>query len=262
MFINVNSKDIIDIKQQQSDTIKIVFDINKSIIDNNNAKLLDKLINNKAVTSISIYGYTDFLGDVVYNQELSEKRSTNVFNYLISKGINRGKILIVKGDGIYPNSAEANRQDLSDRGIQEHRIVQVVYTNKLQNAGNNTKLSEENLVVNNNIVLENILFHGGNDVFLPDSYPALEELLKIKQKYHTLKIEIQGHICCKNKDLYDEPVSLNRAKAVYDYLVKNNIDASRLTYKAFGATRKIYPLEQNENERMKNRRVEILILEK
>jgi len=77
----------------------------------------------------------------------------------------------------------------------------------------------------------------------------------------TLKISIEGHICCDSNDVTQ--LSLARAKLVYDYLVKNGIDAKRLSYKGFGATRPIHPLpELNENEQKENRRVEIRILSK
>ena len=289
--------------QQQTDTIVIVFDIDKSVVDDNNAAPLDELIADKNVISISIYGYADFLGSVAHNQQLSEKRSINVFNYLIDKGINKENIIVCKGEGVHPISLEENRQDLSDKGIKAHRIVQVMYIlkypeltieeevseknadednlsedNTVENniSKDNTlvkKLSEENLLVNNLILLENVIFYGGTSRFRPESYPALEELLKIMKKYKTLKIEIQGHVCCSSFDwIRNEPLSLSRAKAVYDFLRYNGykkgfilryngIKPTRMTYKGFGATRRRFPLEQNEYERSMNRRVEILILE-
>ena len=263
---------LLNVIAQQADTISIFFDIDKSVVDNNNAKPLDKLIADKNVISISIYGYTDFLGSTAYNQQLSEKRSANVRDFLINKGINEKNIVISKGEGIFPNSTEKNRQDLSDKGIQAHRIVKVVYITKSQiittkeeqskeNTTNNNRLSEEKFVVNNTIVLENVIFYDGSFRFLPNSYPVLEELLEIMQQYPTLKIEIQGHICCGNDSNDGYKLSLSRAKAVHNYLFENGINPARMAYKGFGNTRKIFPHEQNEYERSKNRRVEILILE-
>ena len=275
--------------QQQTDTLTVYFDIDKSIVDISNAEHLDELINNKNVVSISIYGYTDFLGNRQYNRQLSEKRSVNVQNYLLSKGISKENIAVVTGKGVHPNSIEENRKDLSDKGIQEHRIVHIVYTTNTQNdkpsdeiiaeipmteisiveiqpETNENKLTEENLVVNNHIVLENILFYNNSDVFRSVSYPALEELLMFMRQHRTLKIEIHGHVCCQSDDMQevyieDKPISLSRAKAVYDYLVRNGINPTRLNYIGFGSTRKRFPLEQNEYERDMNRRVEIFILE-
>jgi outer membrane protein OmpA-like peptidoglycan-associated protein len=122
-------------------------------------------------------------------------------------------------------------------------------------------------VVDNNISLENILFYATTDTFRPESYPALEVLLETMRKYPTLKIEIQGHICCRNNLIEDynaagQPVSASRAKAVYNYLIEGGIDPARMTHTSFGSTRKRFPLEQNEYEMTMNRRVEIVILEK
>ena len=248
--------------QQQTDTLIIFFAINEASVDNQSAEQLNMMvIGNTDIVSISVLGYTDFLGSVAYNYKLSEKRSDNVRNYLINKGVDKN-IIFSKGNGVHPNSVEKNRQDPSDKGIKAHRIVQVVYTTKKELSEENhdtNKLSEENLVPNNIIVLENILFYPREWRFRPDSYQDLMSLLEIMQKHPTLKIEIQGHICCYGDD--SDPISLNRAKAVFDYLVERGIDPNRMRYKGFGATRKRYPLEQNEYEENMNRRVEIFILE-
>ena len=285
--------------QQQTDTLVISFDINKSIVNAQNADPLNKIIAAKNVVSISIFGYADFLGSVAYNRELSEKRSASVLNYLLSKGVSAELIAFSKGKGVHPNSSEANRQDLSDRGIKAHRIALVVYISKNQDDNisedfdaaennelleeNNTLsveeekpseinvLAEENLVADNIIVMNRILFRHNSFEFSSAAYRALNELLETMQKHNTLKIKIHGHICCVKKRWifkrdYITPdgtrLSVGRAKAVYDYLVENGIDPTRLSYRGFGSSRKIYPLEQNEYEKSMNRRVEILILEK
>ncbi len=119
-----------------------------------------------------------------------------------------------------------------------------------------------------NIKLNNINFVGGTPNFLPESRDALLELLFVMKKYPELKIEIQGHICCQDPeagdgwDMVNENynLSVNRAKAVYDYLVLNGISTDRLRYKGFAATKKLYPEEKNEFQRSQNRRVEIQIL--
>jgi outer membrane protein OmpA-like peptidoglycan-associated protein len=178
---------------------------------------------------------------------------------------------------------EKNPQHFSEQDIQEYHIVSTVFivendtnhtlvsleksmpTEEIKLAETNsskkriTDLSIENLVVNNVIVLEHILFYAGSERLYPESFPHLEELRNVMQKHETLKIEIHGHICCTDDDPTD--LSGRRAKQIYDYLVKYGIDAERLTHKGFGTTRKLYPLEENVSEKRLNRRVEILILE-
>jgi outer membrane protein OmpA-like peptidoglycan-associated protein len=119
------------------------------------------------------------------------------------------------------------------------------------------------------IVLRHIHFYGGRHAFLPQAYPALDDLLETMQKVPTLKIEIQGHICCQDGegDQIDfdsgEPVlSVTRAKAVYDFLLENGIDKSRMTYKGLAHKFPIVKVETNEEEATINRRVEIKIIKK
>ena len=83
-----------------------------------------------------------------------------------------------------------------------------------------------------------------------------------------LKIEIQGHICCSpgpedgyDPDTDDFRLSRNRAKEVYNYLVKNGIAPERMKYRGFGHSRP--KVKETSPETLQiNRRVEIMILEK
>jgi outer membrane protein OmpA-like peptidoglycan-associated protein len=76
-----------------------------------------------------------------------------------------------------------------------------------------------------------------------------------------LKLEISGHTDNVGSYLANKKLSENRAKSVVDYLVKEGIDQSRLTYEGYSFTRPIAPNDTPEG-RQKNRRVEFEILEK
>jgi outer membrane protein OmpA-like peptidoglycan-associated protein len=90
----------------------------------------------------------------------------------------------------------------------------------------------------------------------------LYDLLCALEENPKLKIEIQGHICCqKEGDIND--VSTRRARAMYNFLIRNKIPRNRMSYKGFGTLRPIHPIpEKTEKEEEENRRVEILIVEK
>jgi OOP family OmpA-OmpF porin len=62
-------------------------------------------------------------------------------------------------------------------------------------------------------------------------------------------------------DTYEPTLSVNRAKAIYRYLVSKGIESSRLRYEGFGKRRPIVPNETTEEDAEKNRRVEIRIVE-
>jgi outer membrane protein OmpA-like peptidoglycan-associated protein len=74
-----------------------------------------------------------------------------------------------------------------------------------------------------------------------------------------IRIEIAGHTDNVGNDQTNLELSQNRAKAVYQFLIEKEIDASRLRYKGYGETK---PKADNNTEagRAINRRTEITIL--
>jgi outer membrane protein OmpA-like peptidoglycan-associated protein len=64
----------------------------------------------------------------------------------------------------------------------------------------------------------------------------------------------------RDADNPSELLSVQRAKFVYDFLVERGIKKERMSYKGFGASNKLYPLERNELEIRANRRVEIKVI--
>ena len=59
----------------------------------------------------------------------------------------------------------------------------------------------------------------------------------------SIKIQINGHTDNVGTEEDNMQLSENRAKAVYDFLIRNNITAARLKYKGFGETIPIAPNE-------------------
>ncbi len=111
------------------------------------------------------------------------------------------------------------------------------------------------------LVLNNILFQANSTTMIARSKSELTSLLYLMRNNPTLKIEIHGHVNApkeKNSD-YNLQLSEGRAKAIYDYLIKNRIEASRIGYKGFGNTQMIFPNAKTELEMKFNRRVEILV---
>ena len=80
-----------------------------------------------------------------------------------------------------------------------------------------------------------------------------------------VSIRIDGHAGLPHKDgVYSKlsafELSLQRAKAVYDYLLKNGIEKSRLSYKGFGCTNMMHKNPKKEAQHMANRRIEIQMI--
>lgn len=74
-----------------------LFEFNKSNLTDEAKGILDKEVVAKlgqfaSIQFINVNGHTDRLGSAQYNQKLSEKRAGAVKGYLVSKGVDAGKI--------------------------------------------------------------------------------------------------------------------------------------------------------------------------
>jgi outer membrane protein OmpA-like peptidoglycan-associated protein len=235
-------------------------------------------ISEDEVADYNIYGHTDSKGSAAYNLALSRRRVQAVTKYLKAGPFGPGALNVHYLGESKP--LFANDDDL-DKSAQNRR-VEIIFTtiNKkwLADAANPTKRepSIEQIIkdtvtkVGSRIVFKNLEFEGGRHVLLSSSVPQLESLLAALRSNPSLKIAIEGHICCIegkgdgldfDTDEYD--LSYQRAKAVYDYLVLNGIDNKRLKYKGFGHLAPIFAYPEKDSvQQIANRRVEIAILEK
>jgi len=100
--------------------------------------------------------------------------------------------------------------------------------------------------------LKNVYFN--KNATTPSSAGTIREVIEILNANQALKIEIVGHMDkIEDKDNLND-LSTARAEAVYNYLVKNGVDASRLTKKGVKSTQ---PQDESGTQASlaKNRRV-------
>jgi outer membrane protein OmpA-like peptidoglycan-associated protein len=272
---------------QSTANLDIYFDINQYELNLESKKAIKNFIAGKRFNKIEILGYSDFLGSAEHNMRLSDRRAQNVRKYMVLQDVANDIVLTCKGMGIHPNSSYENRLNQDDRGIRQHRKVSIIAnfeTNIVEtvNTDSINKDSEEPLVIpifkeidieeyeaGSTIVFQNILFHGGSHRVKQESMPAMYQLLGLMQDNPKLKIQIDGHICCHDGpgdgydiDAKDYNLSTNRAKAVYDFLIKNEISEDRMSYFGYSSMYRLYPEERTWREEDLNRRVEIVIVEK
>lgn len=109
-----------------------------------------------------------------------------------------------------------------------------------------------------NVTLRNIFFDTNKFNLLPASVKELDLLIDFLQQNASVNIEIQGHTDNVGDNKLNQKLSLDRASAVYNYLVKNQINPQRLTFKGFGSTK---PIADNTTEagRKNNRRTTFVI---
>lgn len=115
------------------------------------------------------------------------------------------------------------------------------------------------------IPIPDLYFDGGSARLLKASYPSLEKIAEVLNQNPNLHIEIGGHINMPYtpnvpRQSGDFQLSYNRAKAVYEHLVQNGIDSSRLRYEGYGNWEMLYPKALTKEQKAQNRRVEINVL--
>ncbi|HNP31940.1 MAG TPA: OmpA family protein [Flavobacterium sp.] len=270
----------------------LYFDSNKFELTPKEANRLDTWIaENKNNKIVAIHGFTDEDGTNGFNDTLAQKRVNFIFNTVKTKIKTREDFKTRSfGESFNqsPNKAENRKviiyyileKDLAREdeilGIKKEVVEvkpkpEIEYPEKMVFENPNGTKSEfkldrefmkkvEHAKTGEKLKIDNLNFVINTFAVVNESRGKLYELLLVLQNNPTLKIEIQGHLCCMPVDRTD--LSTQRAKAIYNFLVANDISKSRLSYKGFGSTDPIYPIpEKDEIERAANRRVEILIVE-
>jgi outer membrane protein OmpA-like peptidoglycan-associated protein len=107
------------------------------------------------------------------------------------------------------------------------------------------------------VIASDYLFDFDKSVIKKKYYSKLDEIAVMIKKDPKLKVEVQGHTDSVGSDKYNMGLSMRRANAVRDYLIKKGgIAADRLTAVGFGESKPIAPNTTKEG-RAKNRRVEL-----
>ncbi|HTA65585.1 MAG TPA: OmpA family protein [Xanthomonadaceae bacterium] len=113
------------------------------------------------------------------------------------------------------------------------------------------------------IDLRGVNFDFDKSKLRPDAVEILGQAIEVLKKYPELKVEVAGHTDSIGTDAYNQKLSERRAKAVYDYLTSNGVDAGRLIGPhGYGKTRPIAPNTNpdgtdNPQGRAQNRRTEL-----
>jgi outer membrane protein OmpA-like peptidoglycan-associated protein len=109
------------------------------------------------------------------------------------------------------------------------------------------------------MVLRNIFFDTDKYELKEASLVELDILVNFLKNNPGIGVQISGHTDSIGSADYNLTLSRNRAKAVMDYLIDQNIAPQRLTFEGYGDQR---PIADNTSEqgRALNRRTEVMIL--
>ncbi len=107
--------------------------------------------------------------------------------------------------------------------------------------------------------LNNIRFATNSSELNKASKNIISDFAGFLKENPRVNVAIHGHTDSAGDAAANMILSNDRAKSVYDFLIKSGITSSRLSYKGFGQTK---PVVSNENEegRSKNRRTEFVIM--
>jgi outer membrane protein OmpA-like peptidoglycan-associated protein len=246
-------------------------------------KLNHWILQNHQAIVTRINGYSDSIDSHTYNKKLAERRIKEILCLLtdqnieiatpleqnpIGKDFKQSKIQSENRKVTFdyltkePPKSEDNlevsipeyiaiksRTIVQGEGIVENDSLSITDKFKLAQEGDKIRLNDINFYHNLARVVE-------------ESESKIIELASVMLENPKLIIEIHGHICC-NRNTKDYRLSIQRAVFIYRYLLDRNVPKSQLGYKGFGSSKPIYPIpEKNEEERSKNRRVEIKIISK
>lgn len=232
----------------------LYFDFNKDAPNEQSLGRYNRWITqHKEIEITKLQGYCDSIDTKEYNNKLASRRIASVKNLLVNSSV------IVKDAVVL----EAFGKEFKQSKIQaENRKVTLFYRDIVKPIRSELSQKIASAKVGETVKLPNIYFFNNSARILPKSEASLLELLCVMEENPTLKVEIQGHICCQL--VYDvNDVSLSRARAIYLYLISNKIDKQRMTFKGYGTSKPVHPIpEKSAQEEEDNRRVAVMILAK
>lgn len=133
-------------------------------------------------------------------------------------------------------------------------------TSFTQKSGTLTKVDIS--TADQNILMEainGIYFDNNKATLKSNSYDALNKVASVIRQYPDYVLRITGHTDDKGDDLANVKLSVARARAIYNYFLKQGLSMANLSYRGCGSGN---PVDDNSTEegRAKNRRVEFDML--
>lgn len=197
------------------------------------------------------------MNDKIYTLGLESTDSTSAMVRIINhrKKAKRAEMAAVE-QRRRTDSVEVVRKDSLNRvvKIKEMMDEQAVEISKIMPG---TELVRNNMDIN--------LFYSNGMMFKKNSFEISEsykrDVVKFKdviEKFPGTSIIVAGHTDDTGTDEINNKLSLKRAQAVYDLMIKTGVPANRMKVVGYGETRPRFPNDSEAN-RLKNRRVEIVI---
>jgi len=260
---------------QESNTISFFFNVNESFPIESSKKAIDTFnlyISTHPITILEINSYSSKDGSKDINQHIAEER-LNAIKSLLNKdliieksnvyGINYPNQLIYpieqfdkwrRVDVIYSKtknqndtiSIETKTKDTTSIKSQYIPIIEEPVKDEIYD-----KKLEKGMVFQMEL---NIQFFDGTFNLTPGSSVEIDKLAEYLNANKDVHAYIRGHVCCGKA----MKLSKQRAKLVLKELVKRGVSKKRLRSQGFSNNLPMVTPEKTEEDRRKNRRVDIL----
>lgn len=119
-------------------------------------------------------------------------------------------------------------------------------------------VAKEEIKVGQAIKLDRVFFETAKWGLLNASFEQLDQLVTLMNDYPSMNIEIRGHTDSRGGSNYNQKLSENRTKSVFEYLTNKGIDSDRMKYIGYGEARPIADNSEAEGRQL-NRRVEFVV---
>ncbi|MBK1895842.1 OmpA family protein [Chryseobacterium paridis] len=242
-------------------------------LDKQSEKKLDSLAQLKGNLRFRIFGNCDSIGSMHYNKVLSENRANVVNRYLQTRIKSNITLENVVGLGEEKQINDNSSEELRGKNRRVDIFIDREWAKGEKISGKTppsfVDVSVSEMKIQNTYSLPNVNFIGGRHVWLPGGNETIVKLLKILRDNPTMQVELQGHICCdydnfdgEDLDLGTFNLSHTRANSIKEFLQMQGIDSSRIKASGQGHLNPVAYPEQTDADRIKNRRVEIVLLKK
>ncbi|WP_042720114.1 OmpA family protein [Flavobacterium sp. B17] len=251
----------------------VYFDYDSYKLTKDSQRKLDSLSQLKSNLKFKIFGNCDVSGSSEYNKKLSENRANAVGKYLQSKIKNNINLESVTGLGKEKQINDNSTEELRRKNRRVDVFVDLIMAKGEMKSGKtfesffSKKVSE--MKVGETYSLPNVNFVGGRHIWLSKGDKVLAKLADILKNNPSLEVELQGHICCdydnfdgEDLDLKTFNLSFTRANAIKEFLEKQGVKSERIKAVGMGHLNPVTYPERTEEDFVKNRRVEIVLLKK
>jgi len=211
-----------------------LFDVDGSTLTPEGCKRLDEIVQLLQASpkdKVLIETYTDNVRSREMNIELSNKQAQSIYDYLVQKGIDASRI---KAKGYGPDKPVASNDTVEGRA-KNRRVEMIVLKENCE-----------------------ISFSIGKYDIRNESNKSLNEIVELIKAYREGKVLIEGHTDITGSREINMELSINRAKSVCDYFIKQGIEPTRIEIKGYGPDKPVASNDTVEG-RAKNRRVEIIL---